>query len=99
MASSKLQQPMFCAAIDFGKMFTLLAFAEDGKSTTAVYISEDCLYNFKKVPTTVLFDPGRNFLAFGLDAEKKYNRMNYMQKHDCYYFERFIMELQHEEVS
>ena len=51
-----------------------------------------------KAPTAVLFDAGRNFVAFGFDAVKKYSRMNDKQKNDCYYFERFKMELHHQEV-
>jgi len=101
MANSKLSNPLFCAAIDFGTTFTGLAFAEWGKGkTVAISWEHDGLEGIDiKAPTAVLFDSGRNFLAFGFEAVKRYSRMNDKQKSDCNYFERFKMELHHKEVS
>ena len=101
MANSKLSQPKFCAAIDFGTTYTGLGFAEWGTEKYIVSTwSLDGLQGVElKAPTVVLFDAGRNFEAFGFDAVKKYSRKSDKQKQDCYYFERFKMELHHQEVS
>ena len=100
MANSRQMNPLFCAAIDFGTTYTGLAFAEWGKEkyVTATWEHDGPKGIELKTPTAVLFDSGRSFIAFGFDAVKKYSKMNDIQKNDCYYFERFKMELHKQEV-
>lgn len=69
MYASKL----FVAAIDFGSNYTGYAFSNVNQP--------DCIYTFDwkhnhlvstKVPTAVLLNAKKEFLAFGYDAETKY---------------------------
>ena len=98
--SGEKTHPLFCAAIDFGTTYTGLAFAEwNSKKVVACTWEQDTPHGVEmKAPTAVLFDPGKDFSAFGHDAVKKYSRMNERNNNDWYYFERFKMELHQQEV-
>ena len=55
-----------------------------------------------QIPTVLLLDPEKKFLAFGHDAEKKYaelllNQPEYAKQ--CYYFARFKMQIYNNEVT
>jgi len=91
---------LYCAAIDFGTTFTGLAYAKWNSNNCIPFVWEDGPQGAldTKTPTAVLFDAGQNFLAFGHDAKKKYDRMSDRQKWDCYYFEKFKMDLHQKEV-
>ena len=92
---------LYCAAIDFGTTFTGLGFGDRKNNTTFLNVwGKGGPKGVEvKAPTTVLFNPHGIFDAFGFDAVKKYGKMNDKQKWDCYYFERFKMELHQEKVG
>ena len=100
MACKETSTPLYCAAIDFGTTYTGLVFAPWGTTHYVEYTWEHGGPQALdlKAPTVVLFDANRRFIAFGFDAIKTYSLMSEKQRMDCYYFERFKMDLHHKEV-
>lgn len=94
-------------AIDFGTTYSGFAFSFRSDfekdplniKTVQPYTSEQ-KYNYSlKTPTTLLLDKAGGFIAFGYDAELRYNNiaLDGTQK-DFLYFERFKMSLYNNEV-
>ena len=95
MASGKSKEPLYCAAIDFGTTYTGLAFANWNEDDYRVipWENNSMLGLETKAPTAILFNSELKFLAFGFEAVKQFARMENNQKRDCYYFEKFKMNL------
>lgn len=98
MTSKEFKKYLYCAAIDFGTTYTGLVYAPWGTLEYAQCTWGEGAVQMKelKVPTTILFDSKRKFLAFGFDAIKKFSAIP--SKNNCYYFESFKMILHHKEV-
>ena len=98
MASSAAQ---ILAAIDFGTTYSGYAYSyKHDQSKVYVNSSWPDGRNYWKVPTTILFDETKKFIAFGSEAENKFSRLAMRGKErECYYFSCFKMMLHEEEVG
>ncbi|KAK3609225.1 hypothetical protein CHS0354_035164 [Potamilus streckersoni] len=93
----KLRKDMklLTAAIDFGTTYSGYAysFACDPGKLFAHYWEGKHI----KTPTAILLNPDRTFAAFGTEAEVKYQALITSKEAEAwYYFERFKMELYHQ---
>lgn len=87
------------AAIDFGTTYSGYAYAfrnyleETPPKVIANSLKAEDLSSFK-VPTVLLLDSEKNFVAFGREAEDKYVELAYDKEEDGYYYFRcFKMKL------
>lgn len=90
----KISSSDVVAAIDFGTAFSAYAFSflEDF-NRDPFNISTNPWNKYAdsyKIPTSVLFDAEKNFIAFGDEAEQKYLEL---KKTGCYFFQKFKMLL------
>ncbi|KAK3602715.1 hypothetical protein CHS0354_017157 [Potamilus streckersoni] len=93
---------LLVAAIDFGTTCTGYAY-----SLTQDYERDPLNIGTKQswkgsaeiglqAPTSILFDPGKNFHSFGFEAENKYKDLAFKKQHrDWYFFRHFKMILHH----
>ncbi|KAK3602775.1 hypothetical protein CHS0354_026322 [Potamilus streckersoni] len=92
---------LLVAAIDFGTTYSGYAFSFRGdymknplKISTNVWTANSRNLLSPKVPTSVLFDPNKQFHSFGFDAEEKYADLALGDKaNDWYFFSKFKMTL------
>lgn len=102
MSSDTVQRYEISAAIDFGTTYCGLAYSHhhDKKSIIAVTEWPGGGTLSSKVPTAVLFDSNKKFVAFGQEAVKKYIELtDDGQDDDYFYFHRFKMILYKEKVN
>ncbi|KAL3878564.1 hypothetical protein ACJMK2_030901 [Sinanodonta woodiana] len=92
---------LMVAAIDFGTTYSGYAFSFRGdymknplKISTNVWPANSRNLVSPKVPTSVLFDPSKQFHSFGFRAEEKYADLALEDKaNDWYFFSNFKMTL------
>ena len=90
----KISSSDVVAAIDFGTAFSAYAFSflEDF-NRDPFNISTNPWNKYAdsyKIPTSILFDAEKNFVAFGDEAEQKYPEL---KKTGCYFYQKFKMVL------
>lgn len=101
MALTLREDYLLSAAIDFGTtycgvMFSLRKDFEEGNRLRIWGNQQDNKgdMNSLQEPTTVLLDPERKFLSFGVEAEDKYKNLALKSAHrEHYYFRHFKMTL------
>ena len=89
------------AAIDFGTTYSGYAYSYE-YNQEKVYVNSNwgSGTSLWKVPTVVLFDENREFLAFGEEAENRFCQLAEQEKEDSYYyFSQFKMELYKTQVK
>lgn len=93
------------AAIDFGTTYSGFAFSLPRSSDSEVILQKwvsktaDELNASLKTPTSLLLDDKNDFVAFGFDAEEKYNGFVEDEKHEHFrFFKNFKMKLHREKV-
>lgn len=96
------------AAIDFGTSSSGYAFSfkhEYRKNPLEILFNKrwstgSNVFFTEKVPTYVLLNPQKEFLAFGYEAEQKYSELALdSNHHDHYFFKEFKMVLHETRVS
>ena len=84
----------FVAAIDFGTAYSGYAFSTLNDYNADPLNISTLPWNEKaesyKIPTNILFDADKKFIAFGNQAEEMYSTL---QKEKCYFFRKFKMLL------
>lgn len=95
------------AAIDFGSAYSGSAFSfkdrfiKDPLEINVMGIGQKGLESLK-VPTVLLLNPDREFVAFGFEAESKYSELLQDDPDEAqkwYYFSRFKMQLYNNMVN
>lgn len=89
------------AAIDFGTTYSGYAYSYRYEKET-IYVNSNwaCGLTLNKVPTAILFNDKKQFVAFGQDAVLKYSQYSECEEEEQYYFfHRFKMSLYQEKVS
>ena len=83
------------AAIDFGTTYSGYAYSYE-YNQEKVYVNSNwgSGTSLWKVPTVVLFDENREFVAFGEEAENRFCQLaEQVKENTYYYFSQFKMEL------
>ncbi|VDI76900.1 Hypothetical predicted protein [Mytilus galloprovincialis] len=87
---------LMVAAIDIGSTFSGWAYSLNNPPENNVMGIGQTRVGSLKVPTVLLLDHDREFVAFGFRAEFIYSELlqnNPDEAHTCYYFSRFKMQL------
>ena len=90
------------AAIDFGTSGCAVAYSYASEKDKVIVIDnwKDGVSTHGKIPTAILFDENKKFLAFGNLAIEKYMEFAADEDHGkCYFFQNFKKELHKKEVS
>lgn len=80
----------FVAAIDFGTAYSGYAFSTLNDYNADPLNISTLPWKSYKIPTNILFDADKKFIAFGNQAEEMYS---ILQKEKCYFFRKFKMLL------
>lgn len=69
--------------------------------STNIWIAATTVLRSSKTPTCILFDPKKEFVAFGYEAQNEYSALVSEQGNwtEWYYFENFKMSLYENKVS